>query len=83
MRRFLAYNRRFRQEPGQSLGKDRLALMIGHGNDVIRRLVLDLVRGERLVVRQDCSLGGIAHDGVNRTGKGVHQLAPVTNDNPR
>ncbi len=71
MRGLLADDRGFGQQPGEVLGEDFLALAIGDGDDIVRRLVLDLMRRQRLVARQDRALGGILHDRVNRAGEGV------------
>ena len=72
MGRFLADNRRLWQQAGEPCGKDFLALMISHSDDIIRRLVLDLVRGERLVVWKDSAGRGVLHDGLDGAGEGVH-----------
>ena len=71
MSRFLADNRRFRQQPRQPFGKNDLCVSVGHGHDVVGRLGGNLVRGKLLVARQDRPRSGLADHGVDAGGEGV------------
>ena len=80
MRGLLADNGGFRQQAGKALGQNRLAFVIGHGDDIVCRLVLDFVYAERLVARQYRPFGGLQHGRINRAGEGVVQLRLVRVD---
>ena len=74
MGRFFANDSCFRQQAGELFAQDCLGLVVGNGDDIVRCLGVDLMCGQALLARQDCPLCGLAHDGVDRFGKGLAQL---------